>query len=318
MEQENQDPTEPNAGEYIAGANGEESGQSQAGSVKPADSQTAQSDEGVKDTEQSSQAGTSKTETAESGKEGKETRSPKEAENPEEGEESEKREDSAETEGVKDTGKNTGRASVRIRQLVKEKHEFEAKVHELEAKLNEKRASELKEPEIDSYDEPKEYAKAYAKWEQDKSESEGQGTRTEKIVPHEVEAAVSIIGEDLRGNPEYADFEQVVMGGEPFMSDTMIEAAAETDCPGAVAYHLAKNRKAGREIMSLAPTAQVLRIGKLSESLKGNAAKKPQAKTTKAPPPVTAVKGSGGTETNVSDLSAGEYIKAMNRAEGGA
>lgn len=87
----------------------------------------------------------------------------------------------------------------------------------------------------------------------------------------------------------YDDFAEVVTDPNAQITATMVEALADTDNAGDIAYFLGKNPDKARAIASLSPLAQAREIGRLDERFGA------QQKTIKKPAPVTApVRGEGG------------------------
>lgn len=88
------------------------------------------------------------------------------------------------------------------------------------------------------------------------------------------------------------DFDDVVSkfvdGGGKF-SDVVRELVTDSDVGPQLAYYLAKNPKLANSINSLSPLQAAKEIGKLEDSLS-----KPSSKATKAPAPLSSLKGGAG------------------------
>lgn len=104
----------------------------------------------------------------------------------------------------------------------------------------------------------------------------------------------------------YDDFAEVVTDPNTQITATMVEALADAENAGDIAYFLGKNPDKARAIAALSPLAQAREIGRIDERLGAT------QKTVKKPAPVTApVRGEGGKFVkDESKMTDAEYYAA--------
>lgn len=108
---------------------------------------------------------------------------------------------------------------------------------------------------------------------------------------------------------KYKDFDEVVSDPKVPFTTTMVQALAETDNAGEVAYYLAKNKKEVERIAQLSPLKQAIELGKVADKLSQPIEKK----VTKAPEPINPVQAKGDAQgKDVSKMSYSEYEAYMN------
>lgn len=102
------------------------------------------------------------------------------------------------------------------------------------------------------------------------------------------------------------DFEVVAMSQAVPVSETMAHAIQMAEAGPQVAYYLGKNLDVAREIHSLPPLQQAIRIGQLAERLGAS----PARKSTTAPrPPATITGGGQVSSPDPSKMSMDDYVK---------
>lgn len=104
------------------------------------------------------------------------------------------------------------------------------------------------------------------------------------------------------GAEKYNDFEDVVGDPDLPITATMAEVLVESDLGEDLAYYLGKNPKEAARIAALSPLGVARELGKLE-------AKLPTLKlaTSKAPAPVSTVRGAAGGEKDPSTMSDAEF-----------
>lgn len=181
------------------------------------------------------------------------------------------------------------------RNAERERDELQERLQALESRFSEPaqqaQQQELSASDFDTYDE---YVAAVAERRaaaviqrqihelQQREEQNRQNARRHEIqttLMSKMEAAAE----------RYDDFAEVVTDPNAQITATMVEALADTDNAGDIAYFLGKNPDKARAIASLSSLAQAREIGRLDERFGA------QQKTIKKPAPVTApVRGEGG------------------------
>lgn len=140
------------------------------------------------------------------------------------------------------------------------------------------------EPQEDQFSTPKEYAKAYAKWE---LEQLTQSVNAEKAQKAEAsfKERVSEFREELEDIPD-ASFDKL---SRLPLSDAAVEALLDSDMRAKLAVHLLNNKADVERIAQLSPARQASELGKLEAKLSAAPAKK----ISSAPAPITPVGGKG-------------------------
>ena len=177
-------------------------------------------------------------------------------------------------------------------------------------------------PKEADFPDPIEYAAAKAIWgaEQRLTEREAKNAgeavkaaegRAEEISKKEraiLEQSWAVARDEAKSR--YADFETVALTGwepSPVMTDLILTSDVGPD----VAYHLGQNRALAAQIAAMNPVEAARAIGRIEASLS-----QPKPRTeTKAPDPISPVRGSAGAARDPSKMSVTEY--AAWRAAGG-
>lgn len=98
------------------------------------------------------------------------------------------------------------------------------------------------------------------------------------------------------------DFDEIIGDADP-ISQTVIEAIAESEVGPQLAYKLAKSPTEIARLNALSPMRQLVELGKLEAELSTKAAPKAPVKPTAAPKPLAALNGSTVSEKAVTDPS---------------
>lgn len=99
------------------------------------------------------------------------------------------------------------------------------------------------------------------------------------------------------------DYEQVTRDPSLRISQTMVEAIAESDDGPALAYHLGKNPEVAAKIASLPPIAAAKELGRIEAQLAFARESAKQKTVSEAPAPTPTLDGSGDTAAKVSTAS---------------
>ena len=206
------------------------------------------------------------------------------------------------------------RLQKRIDKLTKRAAEAERKLAEMEAK-SKPETQESKEPDPSDFDDYDEYLDKLVEFkEQAKAEPEADsGSDVSDDFKDALEECQEAFEETRK---LHDDFDELITADDLTISDHMVVAMAETDDPGAVAYHLAKNKAEAARIAGLSPTAQALAIGRIEAKLQA----KPTAtkKQTAAPDPIDPVAGRGNSGKSIDDMDFAEYEKTRNAQDRGS
>jgi hypothetical protein len=104
----------------------------------------------------------------------------------------------------------------------------------------------------------------------------------------------------------YADFDQVALANDLPVTEAMGELIMTSDAGPDVLYHLGQNRALAAQIAAMNPVEAARAIGRIEASL---SAPKPRTET-KAPDPISPVRGSAGASLNPDKMSYEEYRQA--------
>lgn len=202
-----------------------------------------------------------------------------------------------------------------------------ARAQELERELEKIRTKTAGDaPRRDKFDDPDDYIAARAAWEV----RTGQARETEAEAQERLRAAEdarkTASTEHLRAaqahyaeqateaRTRYADFDTVVNDPTVPISQKLAEMIVMSDTPADLVYSIAGNRPLAAQLSALSisnPVEAARHLGRLEASLTA-----PQARIeTRAPPPITPVRGKAGAQKDPADMSPAEF--AAWRAKGG-
>ncbi len=95
------------------------------------------------------------------------------------------------------------------------------------------------------------------------------------------------------------DFEELLLSTDAEISNSVRDMIIESDVGGRIHYHLAENPELAARLNSLSESKAAKEIGRLEATLETVVKKEPVANVSKAPQPITPVKG--GSRTDVID-----------------
>lgn len=214
----------------------------------------------------------------------------------------------------------------KVRKRIGEKHRLMREAEEFaEAQFNERRLAEkrlaaveqenatlkakaqpqevaAKEPDVQDFQDMKDYAKALAKWESDKAIREFKAEQAQEQARAKQAAIEAEFGKRLSHTakeiPDFQETLETFQGSEhDRMHNAVLEAIKESDVPGPLMYHLMKHPEVIDRINSFSPLKAVAEIGKLEASL--SKSKEPEKKLTalvepersRAPEPIKPLEG---------------------------
>lgn len=219
-----------------------------------------------------------------------------------------------------------GRFQKRIDRLTKRAAEAERRAQEAERKLQEaegKNGGKAKpeaqddegEPDPSDFDSYDEYLDALADWKADqKISAKGKNDEQDEQDAEFTEALEDVQDAFNETRKSHNDFDEVIGQQDLQITRDMVIAMADSEDPGAIAYHLGKNKQEAARIAKLSPIAQAKEIGKIEAKLAAKP-QQPGKKTTSAPDPIDPVKGSDSTSKAPQDMDFAEYERTQNEKE---
>lgn len=166
-------------------------------------------------------------------------------------------------------------------------------------------AAEDPEPDAAQYTDAFEYARDLAKWQSRVAVRDALAARdAEQAQQREQQRAQQVVQTFQQRMQTFraatVDFDTVVGGSVAPTSDHVRNAIIESDAPGPLVYHLAKNPALLAEIQALPPASQARRIGRLEAELAGPPAAAaapapvPRRAATPPPAPIEPLRGANG------------------------
>lgn len=179
--------------------------------------------------------------------------------------------------------------------------ETKLKAYESKEKPAEKQADPDAKPTPAQFTDAFEYAEALAEWSaenalknRDKAEAERKQEAERSRVLTDWEQRQQTV------KSEVTDYAEVVAASEVIVSDQIRDAIIESDVGPQVLYYLAKNPEFAKELASKSATSALREIGKLEAKLSGDTtSEKPATKPSRAPAPISPIRGSRPVETSV-------------------
>lgn len=247
--------------------------------------------------------------------------------------------------------------SARLAKAEQKSDERDRKIAELEAQNRAlaETARAVPEPRLEDFKEPREYAKAHAKWEKNNANALPSKTPTKATPPATAEPpaesqpelppkikAFHEAGKQMLGE----EFAEALEETSTAISQTMAEFLFESEVGPAVYVHLSNNQEHAREIFDMSPRKVVEALGKLEDKATkgeldidgqlqiapndnpdeiivpgsgtdGKKAKAPSKKSSKATPPPSGTKETGGAnlEPNPENEGMEDYAARRRKEE---
>lgn len=227
-------------------------------------------------------------------------------------------------------GKKGKGVQKRIDKLTGEREDAKRKAEALQKRVDELEGkstpeTETKEPVEGDYETYDDYLNALDTFDsqteaqkaevvEDKSGGEDNQNTGPELTDHQ-KTAMAIIGDKVGEAKKPDDFEAIALDPELPVTGEMLEALAECEDPAKVMYHLGKNKDLAAEIATKTPAQVAREIAMLDLTVKAAPIK--PTKNTKAPDPISPVRGSDVQEKSLGDMSYAEYEAHMNRKERG-
>lgn len=231
----------------------------------------------------------------------------------------------------------------RINRLTREKRELERQLQEKEQALQQSKQSQSKGdsseqaqddkgPKAEDFESWDDYVSARDEWQQSRQTRQSSANEPAQVnvqqsddvaaMPNEVKEAVASIHDTFDDSREkHDDFDKVLtpvaQSGELVISDEMTIAISESEAPGELVYHLAKNPKESQRIAELPKTQQIKELLKLEASMQ-TPPKPTDKQISNAPDPITPLEGNSALPRKLSDAkSQEEYAEIRKEMDAG-
>jgi chromosome segregation ATPase len=199
------------------------------------------------------------------------------------------------------------------------KVELEAKVKELEGKINPAPVvGDDVEPKPEQFRDAYEYAKALAEFSAEKALKERDKQEAERKAQEQRQKILETWAErQTATKAELPDYEEMIASSDVSVSDQVRDAILESEVGPRILYHLAENPEVAQAINALTVQSALKMIGRLEAKFEKapEEAPKPVATKSKAPAPISPIRGSGAVP-DVSDADKMDYQqwKAMRKS----
>ena len=213
-------------------------------------------------------------------------------------------------------------------QLRKEAEAERQKREELETRLKALESQAAPKVEQSSNDKPRpdqfvdafEYAEALADWSAENAVMKARQEDIERKKQEERAKVIDTWNTRLESTKsDLPDFDDMVASSDVVVSDQVRDAILESEVGPRILYHLAENPEVAEKISKSSLITALREIGKLEAKFEKNDAKevKPVAVKSKAPAPISPIKGTSSEQAVVTDTDKMTYAqyKAMRQAK---
>ena len=178
---------------------------------------------------------------------------------------------------------------------------LERKLKALEAPQVQKADDDLVPPNRDNYSDPFKYAEDLAKFSAKNAVREHKALQEFEKAQEARLKVINAWDKQLENaKVEMPDFEELLLSTDAEISNSVRDMIIESDIGAKILYHLAENPELSEKLNSMSESKAAKEIGRLEAKLETVVAKKePVANVSKAPQPITPVKG--GSRTDVID-----------------
>lgn len=163
-------------------------------------------------------------------------------------------------------------------------------------------------PKPDQFSDAFEYAESLAEWSAEKALRERDKLDSNRKQQDERNRLLSDWDQRQSAvKSEISDYADVIASSTVVVSDQVRDAILESEAGPQILYHLAKNPDLASELSTKSVISALREIGKLEAKLSGisSANEKPAAKPSRAPAPISPIRGSRSIETSLD--SDGEF-----------
>ena len=164
-------------------------------------------------------------------------------------------------------------------------------------------------PKPDDFKSYEDYLEALADFKAgEKLAKERQDTQAAMEREHRAKEKATFQDRTEKARTKYADFDDVVFGGEAVpVTQPMMDAIFDSEHGPDIAYHLGKHPDDAKRIAGLSPVAAIREIGKIEARFLQGAMPPEQKRTSKAPEPITPVGGAGASDKDPAKMTMAEY-----------
>ena len=179
------------------------------------------------------------------------------------------------------------------------------------------------EPKPDSFEDVGSYMKALTRWEikqeQKKADLAKKTAEVKASFENKIKDFHKKVGDFKKVTADFddvaAEFDETYPSGMP---NTMLDLIAESENGPQMMYDIAKDHAEFERLAKLSPIALAREIGKREARFAASSGEKPtQNKTTKAPAPITPVKGGAATTTKDPDKMTYQEFRSWRENGGG-
>ena len=207
----------------------------------------------------------------------------------------------------------------RINKSVAKQREAERERDDLRARLAayEAQANQLKEPDINDFDDLAAYQKAEREYGRQQALAEarqGQSTNTQQAATQAlVQTYQTQEAELAKTVPDYAQVISVADAiiGEQGLPPEVSLALLRSGDGARIGYEICKDTNQLIDFLGMSPTEQIIRIGEVKAGLPKRTAKTPSAAN--LPQPITPTSGNASTRKDVYKMSTDDFIAHRNK-----
>jgi hypothetical protein len=246
----------------------------------------------------------------------------------------ERADDTDAADGAEQTPKRKGGFQKRIDRLTREKRELESRVAELEGRGTDTPApaaaaatetgteapatKATDKPTPEEYDSYEEFTEALTEWKLEQREQTRARTEQARAAEQQQKAVVASWNERAEAAREaFPDYDEVLEEANDVpIPPAMQQALLESEHGPELAYKLAQDRAELERIVKLSPVSAARELGRLEATLATGkpAAPKPKPQVTRAPKPVTPIRGGkSGSTPSVYDADLADDYNAWER-----
>ena len=200
------------------------------------------------------------------------------------------------------------------------REQLETRLKALESQAAPKEQSRDEKPRPDQFVDAFEYAEALADWSAENAVMRARQEDVEKKIQVERAKVIETWNKRLEDTKsELPDFDDMVSSSDVVVSDQVRDAILESDVGPRILYHLAENPEIAQKISKASLITALREIGKLEAKFEKTEPKevKPVAVKSKAPAPISPLKGTSSEQAVITDTDKMTYAqyKAMRQAK---
>jgi len=159
-------------------------------------------------------------------------------------------------------------------------------------------------PDPQSFDTYESYVEALADWKVEQRFQQREAATKQETLQESYNRQIS------EAQKAYPDFDEAIAEYDfHLMPRHAQEALLHSDMGAHIAYHIANNPDVGDALSRMSPVQAALKIGELGSQLRSETSKgKAAVKVTKAPPPITPLRGAAPSQKTLQDfIDAGDH-----------